>query len=568
MNEENEDKKNTNAQSFDLPQDTQDDVSFASEEDISGELPEEEEEVIEDDGMLQDGGNPTDAAPDLNGDSEIPEPESFPEDTFTAAVQEAKKELGTGEDTEGIPPDDGGSFPGGNGDTVSPDGGRENGEDTVKPFIPETKKTYDDVSKKQPPKLNKPLIVKILAALGILVTVLLVFQPSGCQQKKKTAKVKEKAQDVTMGDYESMAPAGGYSKETPSGTPSSSDSPTSPPTNSDYTYKPDDSSQVQEKNSSSGSYHTSVASGGSERPDTRADSMQVSISGIKGLSGSRKNYATDYDATVEKNAESAADSDNRLAKYGLPDKSELTNSILSQYSSSQSGSNDYVNQNDQSGKNKFHTSNSASSGGQYLPANSIWEGTIFEAELKSAINTDNPGEITAIVTKNIYSSQDGKYLLIPQNSKLIGSYNSSISYSQSRAQVGWYTCIRPDGYRITLGNFNGTDSHGASGITGWVNDHPMAYVKAIGLMSAFNIVNSQFQSTADSTDNEYVQNVMANSQEVATTLGNKLIDRAMNVQPTINIHAGTIIKVFCNQTLTLPPCEDYPVTQQYRKGSK
>ena len=112
---------------------------------------------------------------------------------------------------------------------------------------------------------------------------------------------------------------------------------------------------------------------------------------------------------------------------------------------------------------------------------------------------------------------------------------------------------------------NASDAKGASGLKGFVNDHPLAYLKAIGLMSVFSIVNSEFQNTMGTTDNEYVQNIVANTQQITNELGEKLIDRAMNVQPTIKIKAGTKINIVANQTLTLPPVEEIPVTQKYRK---
>ena len=112
---------------------------------------------------------------------------------------------------------------------------------------------------------------------------------------------------------------------------------------------------------------------------------------------------------------------------------------------------------------------------------------------------------------------------------------------------------------------NATDAKGASGLKGFVNDHPLAYLKAIGLMSVFSIINSEFNAQMGQTQNQYVQNIMANTQQVTNELADKLIDRAMNVQPTIKIKAGTKINIVVNQNLSLPPCEDVPVTQQYRK---
>ena len=306
-----------------------------------------------------------------------------------------------------------------------------------------------------------------------------------------------------------------------------------------------------------------------EIPDTRNDSLHgKSISGIKGLTPSQNTYQTDYQQTVAKNTASGRGASSNT----LPSKEEFMSSYLNTYSqaygNATAGNNAYANQNDQAGKNSFYNNgrNASNVGqGEFLNLNTLWQGSIFEAVLTSELNTDLPGEITARIAKNIYSSQDGRYLLIPQNSVLYGSYNSSISYSQSRVQVAWHTLVRPDGYQVQLGAMNATDAKGASGLTGFVNDHPMAYLKAIGLMSVFSIVNSEFQSSMGNTDNEYVQNVLANTQEVTAELGEKLIDRAMNVQPTIKIKAGTKINIVVNQNLSLPPCEDIPVTQAYRR---
>lgn len=303
-----------------------------------------------------------------------------------------------------------------------------------------------------------------------------------------------------------------------------------------------------------------------EIPDTRNDGLHSkTISGIKGLTPTQATYSTDYATQVEKNVESTQ----RSSNYSMPTMEEFTSSMLSSYSQAYGNQQSaYSQQNDQSGKNSFFNNerNADSVGeGEWLNLNTIWQGTMIEATLTSELNTDLPGEITARVAKNVYSSQDGRFLLIPQNSILYGTYNSSISYAQNRVQVGWHTLIRPDGYKINLGNMNASDAKGASGLKGFVNDHPLAYLKAIGLMSVFSIVNSEFQNTMGQTDNEYVQNIVANTQQITNELGEKLIDRAMNVQPTIKIKAGTKINIVANQTLTLPPCDEIPVTQKYRK---
>ena len=246
----------------------------------------------------------------------------------------------------------------------------------------------------------------------------------------------------------------------------------------------------------------------------------------------------------------------------------VLSSYTQAYGNANAGNNAYAVQNDQSGKKSFYNegrNSNAVGTGEWLNLNTLWQGTIFEAVLTSELNTDLPGEITARIAKNVYSSQDGRYLLIPQNSVVYGTYNSSISYSQNRVQVAWHTIIRPDGYKISLGNMNATDAKGASGLKGFVNDHPLAYLKAIALMSVVSIANAEFQNAMGSTQNEYVQNIVANTQEVTMELGQKLIDRAMNVQPTIKIKAGTKINIVVNQNMSLPPCDDIPVTQAYKR---
>jgi type IV secretion system protein VirB10 len=147
----------------------------------------------------------------------------------------------------------------------------------------------------------------------------------------------------------------------------------------------------------------------------------------------------------------------------MPSKEDYTAQMLSAYGQGGTpgygSSSSYANQNDQSGKQQFYTAGRENAGnGVWLGPATIWQGTIFEATLTSNINTDLPGEVMAVISKNVYSSLDGKYLLVPQNSKLFGSYNSSISYSQSRVQVAWHTLIRPDGYAISLGNMAATDA--------------------------------------------------------------------------------------------------------------
>lgn len=457
--------------------------------------------------------------------------------------------------------------------------------DEVKPFRPKKMSARDAMSgKKTPQTLNKQLILYcIVGIVAFAVIFAVIIFPFLTKKRVKSASEKPVASENQITDYSKLVESYGKEKSNPDEKLELKEEPPQktddeiigslPPVNEKYRSKDEPQSQTV--------YYASGAPYSYEIPDTRGDSLQLkTINGIKGLTSTQKNYMTsDSYAPGTGNPSGAGEGSggisyltgngdgsitgNPYAKFGLPaDKNAYASQLLGQYSQS---NNSYAQQNDQSGKNSFYNQNRENVFGQWLPLNSVWQGTIFDVTLTSDISTDLPGECTAVVTKNVYSSQDGRYLLIPQNSKLLGSYNSSISYSQSRVQVGWHTLIRPDGYMVNLGNFNATDTKGASGLKGAINDHPFAYLKAIALMSAVNIVNSELQATAASSANEYVQNVMANSQEVATTLGSKLIDRAMDVQPTITIRAGTNINIIANTMLELPPLEPWKVTESYHK---
>ena len=355
---------------------------------------------------------------------------------------------------------------------------KKTNEDEIKPFDSQKMSATDAMDtngNKKPPVLNKQFILYcITGVFAFLIIFALFIFPEITKKREKNKATKPVATENAVTDYsmlvepkDSFIPSEEVEEE-PKTEKEVIDN--LPPVNERYTYK-----EPPQPNT----YYSGGTASTYEVPDTRTDALQSkSINGIKGISSTQKNYltpdsvSTSYNnniASTQTSTGNAASSSNPYAKFGVPDQTTYTNQLLSQYASN---NNSYAQQNDQSGKNSFYNQNRGNVSGQWLPLNSIWQGTIFDATLTSDICTDLPGECTAVITKNIYSSQDGRYLLIPQNSKLLGSYNSSISYSQSRVQVGWHTLIRPDGYMVNLGNFNATDKKGASGLKGRINDHP------------------------------------------------------------------------------------------------
>lgn len=97
-----------------------------------------------------------------------------------------------------------------------------------------------------------------------------------------------------------------------------------------------------------------------------------------------------------------------------------------------------------------------------------WE---IPAILEQSLNSDLPGELKALVTSNVYDTATGMYLLIPQGSRLIGRYDSRVSYGQDGVQVAWNRIIYPDASSVNRNGMVGLDSHGNAGLRDKVLRH-------------------------------------------------------------------------------------------------
>lgn len=202
-----------------------------------------------------------------------------------------------------------------------------------------------------------------------------------------------------------------------------------------------------------------------------------------------------------------------------------------------------------------------------IPPNSIYPGYIIPAVLVSGINTDYPGDITARVTGNVYDSRTGSVLLIPSGSILRGSYSSS-SIGISRIQIAWQSLIiNRNGvdFIVNLGSMVGTDSKGYSGLGGSLNDHYFAYLKAAGLSALFTYINSSVYSVSKAQKNKVTADMISDAQEVGQKLSDKLLERAMDIEPTVTVKGGTRINVDVNKVLTLIPFEKDKPKSRYKR---
>lgn len=173
----------------------------------------------------------------------------------------------------------------------------------------------------------------------------------------------------------------------------------------------------------------------------------------------------------------------------------------------------------------------------------IAQGKMISGILETAIQSDLPGMVRAIISENIYSFE-GSNLLIPKGTRLIGRYQSSIKQGQSRVFIIWNRVIRPDGASININSY-GTDTLGRSGLKGDVDSHFMERFSASILLSTIDgalgaLVNSIDNDGSDISLNG--SNDFSRSSEIA-------LENSIRVQPTIHINQGTRIKIFVGKDL-------------------
>ena len=307
----------------------------------------------------------------------------------------------------------------------------------------------------------------------------------------------------------------------------------------------------------------------SDRPDTRNSKSPRKIEGLAALDYSNQQQNGNIVSQIMSGNYGYGANGQRLSKEEfIAQQMAQTQSIQNSLYGSGFGNGSTASNGFDTNRESFFNANTGNTNGKYLSNAALWDGTIISGALVTAINTDNPGVVIARVTENVYSSQDHSYLLIPEGSLLMATYNSSVSYGQKDIQVAWNLLIRPDNYRVQLGNMNGVNAQGASGYRGSVSNHPFETLKALGMIAMFSIIQTEISNDINSQNNEYLKNSMTDVYAEASKIGNKILNKALDIKPTIKIKEGTEIKLITNTPLELPPVEMTNAAQKYIRTRK
>jgi type IV secretion system protein VirB10 len=183
----------------------------------------------------------------------------------------------------------------------------------------------------------------------------------------------------------------------------------------------------------------------------------------------------------------------------------------------------------------------------------IQAGTIIPAALITGIRSDLPGQITAQVTENVFDSPTGRFLLVPQGTRLIGIYDSQVAFGQSRVLLVWTRLIMPNGRSIVLERQPGADTAGYAGLEDEVDNHWGALFKAALLSTLLGVGSELGTTTGTGSNSDVITALRRGSSDSLNQTGQKVVQRNLDIQPTLTIRPGFPVRVIVNRDLVLEP---------------
>ena len=178
----------------------------------------------------------------------------------------------------------------------------------------------------------------------------------------------------------------------------------------------------------------------------------------------------------------------------------------------------------------------------------IQSGSLIPAALLTAVNSDLPGRVIAQVSAPVYDSRTGDHLLIPQGARLIGTYSSESSYGDTRVFLSWDRLLMPSGASLDLPQMAATDAAGSAGLAAKVDNHLGRVGGAIAVSAVLSILANEAEDKGDQGFTRSLGDAAA--QEAART-GSRIVDRELNLRPTLRVPAGAPVRVLVTDDILL-----------------
>jgi type IV secretion system protein VirB10 len=184
----------------------------------------------------------------------------------------------------------------------------------------------------------------------------------------------------------------------------------------------------------------------------------------------------------------------------------------------------------------------------------LFEGTTIDTALVNRLDGEFAGPVKVMVTNPVYS-QDRQHVLIPEGTFILGNAQKVSGFGQKRLAVAFHRMLMPDGYSVDLDQFHGLDQAGETGLKDKVNNH---YLQIFGASIALGVISGAAEATTNGGYSESGSDMYR--QGMASSLaasGANVLDRFINIPPTITIREGHRIKVYITQDMLLPGYENH-----------
>lgn len=185
----------------------------------------------------------------------------------------------------------------------------------------------------------------------------------------------------------------------------------------------------------------------------------------------------------------------------------------------------------------------------------VLAGTIIPGVLINGMNSDLPGTILGQVSKDVYDTVTGEYLLIPKGTKIIGIYDIDTAFAQTRGAVIWQRLVLPNGDSMVLPNYAGSDKEGYAGFKDKKRSH-YARVVWSSLLGAAAIGGLAAAADDNSDKNTFRENAAQEMESNMSNVVNRIVDRNLNIAPTIIIRPGYKFNIIVDKDLILRPYEE------------
>lgn len=186
-------------------------------------------------------------------------------------------------------------------------------------------------------------------------------------------------------------------------------------------------------------------------------------------------------------------------------------------------------------------------------ASSPWQlsaGSVIAASLVTGLNSDLPGLVVAQITEHVYDSASGRILLIPQGSRLIGRYDSTVAFGQSRALLVWQRIVLPDGSSLQIDDLPATDAAGQTGLADKVDVHGWRLFKGVALSTLLGVGT---ELSLGGSESDLVRAVRESGQQNAAQAGQQITAKNLEVKPTIIVRPGWPLRVVVHKDLVMRP---------------